>query len=106
MRARQIAGAHQELADDLAAGEAKRALEEPDPLRLGARVVRVEPAGERAVRRLQLEDPPRVGDGRVHLEAVPHDAGIREEAPALAGAVPRHRLDVEAVIGAAERLAL
>ncbi len=56
VRARQIADAHQELADDLAAGEAERVAEELDPLLLRQRMVRIEPGGKRAVALAQREE--------------------------------------------------
>src|SRR5215469_2119038 len=45
----QIAEAEQKLADDLAAGESEGLLEELDPFGLLERMVRVEPASERAM---------------------------------------------------------
>src|SRR5580765_2910045 len=70
VRAGKVPDAHQESPHDLAAGEAERALEELHPLGLRARVVRVEPPGEGAVRGAQLEDRRGVRDGGVHLEPV------------------------------------
>ena len=46
VRAGQIADAHQELAHDLASGEAKGLLEELHPLLLAAGMVGGKPAGE------------------------------------------------------------
>jgi hypothetical protein len=102
----QIADAHQELAHDLATGEAKGSAEERHPLALRARVVRFQPAGERAVRRTQLEDSPGVGDCRVDLEPVADDAGVGQEPAPLARAVAGDDLGIEAVVRAAERVAL
>ena len=55
MRARQVAQTHQELADDLAAGEAEGLAKELDPRFLRTRVVSVEPLREGAV--VRATDP-------------------------------------------------
>src|SRR3546814_11169967 len=47
--ARQVAGAHEEFADDLAAHELEGLAEQLHPLVLAERKVRVDPASERAV---------------------------------------------------------
>ena len=69
-------------------------------------MVRVEPGGERAVRRPELEDRRGVGDGGVHLEPVADDARVGQESPPVAGAVCGHDLWIEAAVGLAERVAL
>ncbi len=51
MRAGQIADAHQELADDLAAGEDEGLLEQLDPFVLALGVMRLQPLGERTASR-------------------------------------------------------
>lgn len=66
----------------------------------------IEPVREAAVRIAKAADHARVVDGRVHLQAVAHDAGIAQQACALADAVPGHRVDVEAVVCAAESFPL
>src|SRR5713101_3088344 len=70
MCTRQIAEAHQELADDLAAGEHEGLAEQLDPGLLRQRMVLIEPGCERAMRRAQGNDPPRILDRRPHLETV------------------------------------
>ncbi len=106
VRPGQIPDAHQELAHDLAAGEAEGALEELHPLLLRSRMVGGEPAGERPVALPQLEDARRVGDGRVDLEPVAHDARIGQQPPPVARAVGRDHVGIEPVVGPAERFAL
>src|SRR5262249_61129863 len=76
MRARQIADAHQELAHDLAAGEAEGVLEQLDPARLVARVMGREPAGEAAEFAPQGLDAPGIVDRRIDLQAVADDRGV------------------------------
>src|SRR5690349_10592296 len=85
MRPGEVPQAHQELADDLPTGEAEGLLEELDPLRLGQRMVRVEPLGEGAVRFTEGEHHPRVVDRRLDLEPVPDDPGITHEPRLVAG---------------------
>lgn len=65
-----------------------------------------EPAVEGAVRLPQREDDARVVNHGVDLEAVPDNAGVREEAAALLRTVARDDVRVEAVERAAERVAL
>src|SRR5271168_4606931 len=79
MGAREIAEAHQKLADDLAAGEHESLAEQLDPFFLRARVIFIEPGGERAMRRTQGEKTPCVLDRGVDLELVSDDPGIGEE---------------------------
>src|SRR6185436_20864474 len=95
----------QELADDFGAGEAEGLAEELDPLRLGERMLRRDPAGETAMSGGKLFDLPRIGDRGLDLQAVADDAGIGEQALHVALAVARDLGDREAVVGAAERLA-
>src|SRR5262249_22572606 len=57
VRARQVAEAHQELADDLAAGKNEALAEELQPFFLRPRMVGIEPSGERAMRFTQCEYP-------------------------------------------------
>ena len=83
MCARQVAGAHQELADDLAAGEQEGLLEQPDPVGVRQRMVRVDPALEAAELGAQIDDAPRVLDRRVDLQAVADDAGVGEQPRAV-----------------------
>src|SRR5437016_2645181 len=65
--AAQVAGAHQELARDLAAGEAEGLFEELHPLGLGARVMCVEPGAEGAEPVADAEEAPRILDGGIDL---------------------------------------
>src|SRR5215472_16784243 len=106
VRAWQIAEAHQKLADDLAAGEAERLLEQLDPRRLGARMVRVEPMRERAVAGADRLQPLRVLDHRLDLEPVADNAGVAEQPADVARAEARDLVDVVGREGAGERSAL
>src|SRR5690554_6093634 len=98
----QVAGAHQELPGDLRPGEAEGAPEEPDPLRMGQRVVVVEPGGEAAVLIAQGLEDAGVVDHRLDLEAVADDAGVRQQPGALGLAVGGHPVDGEALEGLPE----
>jgi hypothetical protein len=64
-----------------------------------SRVMGRQPAGEGAVARPQLEDAPRVGDGRLDPEPIPHDSGIAEQPqdgePGEAGLVHRQHQTLE-----------
>ncbi len=51
---------------------------------------------ERLARVAQRQDRARVCDRRLHLQAVPHDRRVRQEALDVAGAEPRHPLGIEA----------
>src|SRR5262249_47139012 len=102
MGARQIADAHEELADDLAAGEKECLLEELHPVRLVARMMAGNPAGERAELAAQHLDPLGVLDGRVDLQAIADDAGVGQQAGAVALAIAGDAVDLEAVVGALE----
>src|SRR5687768_9191316 len=106
MRARQIAGAHQELTRDLAAGEDERLLEELHPFRFLARMMCIEPLRERAVRLAQRENALRIFYGGVDFQAIADDAGVAEEAFAAAGVEARHFLECESGKCIDERLAL
>jgi hypothetical protein len=55
---------------------------------------------------LQGADPAGVLDGGVHLEPVPDDAGIAQQPGAIPLTIPRHAIDVEAVVGFREPRAL
>src|SRR5258708_25368845 len=94
MRALQIAKAHEEFADDLAAGKAECRAEQFDPLLLGARVMSIEPAGEGAVNLAQFDQAARIGDGGIVLQAVADDAGIGEQALDIASAEIGNARDV------------
>src|SRR5690554_3018937 len=102
----QVAGAHQELPGDLWPGEAEGALEEPDPLRMGERVVVVEPGGEAAVLIAQGLEHAGIMDHRLDLEAVADDAGVRQQPGPLGLAVGGHPVDGEALEGLPEGGAL
>ena len=102
VRAGQVAGRHQELADDLAAGEDEGLFEQLRPLGLRQRVMRVEPRGEGAVGVAQGADALRVLDHRADLEPVPHDARVGEQPRLVARAEARNLVDVEAAESAAE----
>ncbi len=106
MRAGQVAQAHQELAGDLAAGEAERLLEQLHPVGLAARVMRVQPRGEAAMAGPQLLDHLRVVDGGQHLQTVADDAGVGQQALDVLLGIGRHAVHVEAIVGRAEALAL
>src|SRR5690349_4722294 len=106
MRAGQVADAHQELAHDLAAGEPEGVPKQLDPFGLGQRMMRLEPARERAVRAPQLENLLGVRDRRVDLELVADDAGVGEQTAPVARAVRGHDLGIESVVCPAEALAL
>src|SRR3546814_14800736 len=68
--ARQVAGAHEEFADDLAAHELEGLAEQLHPLVLAERMVRVDPAAEGAVVAAQGDDALFILDGGVDLKAV------------------------------------
>jgi hypothetical protein len=99
----EIADAHQELADDLAAGKAKGLLEELNPFFFGPWMVRLEPSGEGSMAASKLQDGPRIGDGRLDLEPVADDPGISHEALDVPGAKPRDHCRIESSIGRAKR---
>src|SRR3546814_7593398 len=84
--ARQVAGAHEEFADDLAAHELEGLAEQLHPLVLAERMVRVDPAAEGAVVAAQGDDALCILDGGVDLQAVADDAGVRQQPRALADA--------------------
>jgi len=104
--AAQVAGAHQELARDLAAGEAEGLFEELHPLGLGARVMCVEPGAEGAEPVADAEEALRILDGGIDLEAIADDADVAQQPCALAAAVGGDPVGVEAVVGGAEGVAL
>ena len=79
MRARQIAGAHQEFADDLPAHELEGLPEQPDPLLLRQRMVLVDPGGEGTVFGLDCDHAAGIFDHRGNLEAVADDSRIPEQ---------------------------
>ncbi len=95
MGARQVADAHQELADDLAAGEHELATEQLHPLRLGSRMVVLEPRGERAVGVAEPANPAGVLDHRLDLEPVANDPGIGEKPRLVPRAKARHPVERE-----------
>jgi len=64
---RQIAEAHEEFDHDLSAGKAKGPPEELRPRLDRARMMRVQPIGERPVRSAQRLNPRRIFDRRVDL---------------------------------------
>src|SRR5579875_4035461 len=76
MRALQVAEAHQEFADNFAAGKSEGLFEELYPFLLAARMMRIEPGGERAVTRADRLQPFGVLDRRLDLQPVADDAGI------------------------------
>ena len=79
MRPRQITQAHQELTDDLAAGEGEGPAEQLDPFLLCQRMVLAEPGGKGSVRPTQADEPRRIGDRGIDLETIADDPGIREQ---------------------------
>src|SRR5947209_815969 len=103
VRPRQIAGAQQELAGDLAAGEDERLAEQRHPLVLAARMMRVQPGAERAVRGPQGAHATRVLDGRVDLQAIADDSLVAQQ---RLGAHAAHAIDVEVAERGAEGLTL
>src|SRR6185436_6515366 len=98
----EVAGAEEEGAGDLAAGEDERFLEQAHPRVFVAGVVGVEPVREGAVRPAQGEDAFGVFDGGVDFEAVADDAGVLQQARAAAGVIAGDALDGEVVEGFAE----
>src|SRR5690606_13052149 len=91
--------------------EAEGALEQLHPRGLVARLpafdgVRIEPFREAAVRGAQVADHAGVVDRRIHFQPVADDAGVGEQAQAVGFAVAGDGVDVEAVVGAAEAVAL
>src|SRR5882672_5009934 len=93
MGACQIANAHQELADDLAACEDERLLEQLDPLGLVARVMGGEPFGEGAELAAEALDPPGVLNGGIDLEPVADDPGVGQQTGTLTLAVAGDAVD-------------
>src|SRR5690606_17653851 len=79
VRAGEVAGAHEELAYDLAAHEAERLPEQLDPIVLRTWMMRIQPRGEGAVALTQLEDHACVVDHRVDLHPIADDPRIREQ---------------------------
>src|ERR1700722_9870230 len=76
MRARQVAEAHQEFVDDLAAGETEGPAKQLDPFGQRERVVRIEPGGERPMRAAQLLNARSVVYNRRDLQPIADDAGV------------------------------
>src|SRR5665213_3013580 len=97
VRAREIAEAHQELADDLAAGEDEAPLEELHPFVLRQRMVRIKPGGEAAMAVADGAQAPGVLDHGGDLEAVADDRRIVEQPLDVARAEFRHPVDVVAL---------
>src|SRR5262245_37768710 len=93
----QVADAHQEFADDLAAGEHKLLLEQLHPLRLRARVMRLDPLRETSMRLADRLDALRVLDHRAHLQLVAHDARILQQPCFIARAEARDLVDIESL---------
>lgn len=106
VRAGQISRGQEELIHDLPTGKDKNLLEQFHPLRLWERVMRVQPAFEGAELFLQFENPARVDDGRVDLQAVADDARVRQQAGAILFSVGGDRGNVKAVVGAAKIIRL
>lgn len=102
MGAFEIACAHEEFIDDLAAGEAEGFFEEFHPFFLCFGVMVFEPFFERAEFFLDLDNGFGIFDGGVDLEAVPDDAGVGEQPFAIFVSVGSDFFDVEIVIGFAE----
>lgn len=105
MGAGQISGAHQELADDLAAREPERRGEEEPPFLLRKRLVGVEPTRERSMGLPKEKDPPGVLDDRFDLRPVADDARVGEQPAFLPRAVSRDPFGSEAFEGRAKGLA-
>src|SRR3546814_5523198 len=73
----QVAGAHEELADDFAAGELEGLAEQLHPGRLVLRVVGVDPAREGAEVAPQGDDAPGVLDGGIDLRSEEHTSELQ-----------------------------
>src|SRR5690625_5204029 len=69
-------------------------------------MLRIEPRGERTVLLAQLAYALRVGNHRVDFAAIADDRGVREQPLAVRLAIGGDAIDIEALIGAAECLAL
>src|SRR5580698_7270814 len=95
MRAVEIAKTHQKLVDDLPTGEAEGLLKQLDPLLARARMMRVEPSGERAVIAAQFLDSARVVDGRGDLEPVTNDPGVGHQPRDVVIAEGGDAIDIE-----------
>src|SRR3954451_2420529 len=106
VRAGEVAAAEEERAGDLAAGEDERVPEQAHPFVFRARVVRVEPGGEAAVRLAELDDAPRVLDRRIDLEPIANDARVFEQTFAPFVGEARYAIDVEIRERRAEVVAL
>src|SRR3954451_20984134 len=106
VRAGEVAAAEEEGAGDLAAGEDERVPEQAHPFVFRARVVRVEPGGEAAVRLAELHDAPRVLDRRIDLEPIANDARVFEQTFAPFVGEARYAIDVEIRERRAEVVAL
>src|SRR5580658_122003 len=98
----QVAQADQEFADDFSAGEAESPAEEFHPLGLVARVMGIEPGGERTMRLADLLQPPGILDRGGDLEPVADDPGIAQQPRHLVRPVGCDRIDIEPVIGDAK----
>src|SRR5206468_469965 len=100
------ARAHQEGLNDLSPREDERLPEQALPFLRRARMVRVEPPGEGAVRLADREHATRVLGHGADLQAVADDARVLQQALVLALAEPRDLLRLEARVGLSEPLAL
>jgi hypothetical protein len=101
---RKVPGAHQELPGDLPPGEPEGLLEQANPVLEASRVMMVQPCREGPVGLLDLQDAGGVGDGGLHLQAVPHDARIRQEALPVLLPEAGHLVHPEAGVGLSERV--
>jgi hypothetical protein len=95
VRSGQIAHTHQEFTDDQTAGEAKGLAKEFRPIGWRARMMRVQPAGERSVRLPQRLETSGIFGGGFDLEPVADDPRIGEQAVGLGRAEGGHAIDRE-----------
>ncbi len=99
VRAWQVTRGHEELVDDLATREDESLSEELGPLLFCEGMMRVQPASEGTEFLLQLQNRPRVDDGRIDLQLVADNARVRQQTGAVLLRILRDLFNVKAMIG-------
>src|SRR5687768_9054191 len=84
---RQVADAHEELAHDLASGEAKGLFEKLHPLLLAPRMMRRQPGSKGTMGCFQFENAFGIADGGIHLQPVADDPWVRKKAGPIGSAI-------------------
>jgi len=102
----QTSNAHQEFADDLAAGEFEGLTEQFDPFLLTFLPLDVEPGGEGTMGGNDPLKPAGILDNGQNLQAITDNADIGQQTGDVGFAIGGDLTDVEVIEGIAQRLAL